>query len=235
MTPPSVAGVLLDFAGTLLYPGPRQAWLSAGLEAAGMPVPAGGLDDAAARAEETGGRPGGPEPRPVPSSLAAAWAGRDLTQAAHRGVYEALLARELADAALVTALYERGISAADWVPYADAATVLRGLRERGIGVAVVSNVGFDLAAIFAGNGLLDDVDVVVESWREGVVKPDPALFRVACERLGVAPEAALMVGDNPVADAGGVALGIRTLLLPVTPAGSVHGLAAALAVVDASR
>lgn len=46
-----------------------------------------------------------------------------------------------------------------------------------------------------------------------VGKPQPPLFRIALERLGVAPAAAAMVGDTPASDMrGGRAAGMRTVL-----------------------
>lgn len=216
--------VLLDFAGTLLYPGPRELWLRSAAQAASVDVPEAEVSDFAERLEATGGRPGGPEPPPLSGEAAADWARRDLSREAHRRVYERLLTGGTGDSGLVAALYARSTSAADWVPYADTLPVLRELRARGVRMAVVSNVGFDLQVILAGHGLLDLVDIVVESWREGAVKPDRRLFEVACVRLGVPPARVLMVGDDARSDAGAVVAGIRTLLLPVTPTGGEHGL-----------
>jgi FMN phosphatase YigB (HAD superfamily) len=50
-------------------------------------------------------------------------------------------------------------------------------------------------------------------------KPGPEIFDVACKRLGVEPRHTLMAGDNPEADRGGEALGIRTILMPSKPGG----------------
>jgi FMN hydrolase / 5-amino-6-(5-phospho-D-ribitylamino)uracil phosphatase len=48
----------------------------------------------------------------------------------------------------------------------------------------------------------------------GVAKPDAGIFRHACERLGVAPENVLHVGDDPLADVVGArAAGMRTVWL----------------------
>jgi putative hydrolase of the HAD superfamily len=44
-------------------------------------------------------------------------------------------------------------------------------------------------------GLPDAFDAVVISGEVGVAKPDPAIFALACNRLGVAPAEALHVGD----------------------------------------
>jgi hypothetical protein len=44
-----------------------------------------------------------------------------------------------------------------------------------------------------------------------------------------------MVGDHPTDDDGGGALGIRTLILPMSPPGARHGLDRVLALVASTR
>ena len=95
----------------------------------------------------------------------------------------------------------------------------------------MSNVGFDLPAVFAGHALSSYVSAFVMSTEVGVMKPGPAMFEAACSALGVAAGDALMVGDNFRADGGAVELGVRTLLLPYTDPGVVHGLDAVLRLV----
>lgn len=77
----------------------------------------------------------------------------------------------------------------------DAAMVelVAAVRSRGIAVGLVSNslgrdtyAGYDLAAMF---------DAVVISAHEGVRKPSRGLYEIACDRLGVRPEQAIMVDD----------------------------------------
>ena len=85
--------------------------------------------------------------------------------------------------------------------------------------------------VLDGLGLLGLLDAVVLSYEVGAVKPRPAIFRAALDAVGAAPGEALMVGDHAEADGGAVGCGIRTLLLPMSPAGGTHGLAAALALV----
>ena len=58
-------------------------------------------------------------------------------------------------------------------------------------------------------GADQDIDVFVLSYERGVEKPNAEIFRVACAELGVSPESAVMIGDNPHADGGAAALGIR--------------------------
>ena len=81
------------------------------------------------------------------------------------------------------------------------------MRERGISVGVVSNIGWDLRPVFRAHGLDRFVDTYALSYEHGVRKPDPRLFRVACTALDVDPCTVLMVGDDRRADGGAAALG----------------------------
>src|SRR5207249_8564722 len=55
---------------------------------------------------------------------------------------------------------------------------------------------------------------IVVSGREGLEKPDPAIFRLAAERAGVAPEEAVYVGDHPRIDAAAAeAVGMASILI----------------------
>jgi FMN phosphatase YigB (HAD superfamily) len=220
----AIRAVLFDFAGTLFVPEAPTDWVRAVLARRGVrwsdaeaAVLAGRLVAA--------GRPGPVMPVAVPAELATLFAGRDLSAQQHRAAYTALMGSvPLPEAITPDDLYERSFEAAAWVPYADAGSTLRGLHEAGVKVAVVSNVGFDLRPIFANHGLHDFVQTYMLSYELGIMKPDPVIFRTACGHLGVAPEAALMVGDSLESDGAALMAGIRALLLPASAAGATHGL-----------
>jgi HAD superfamily hydrolase (TIGR01509 family) len=147
---------------------------------------------------------------------------RDLSPQRHREVYDALMERlPQVDPDLAAALYE--VMLETWIPYDDAVPTLVALKERGVKVALVSNVGIDVREVLARAGLTDLLDAVVLSYEAGAVKPSLAIFQRALDALGARPDNALMVGDNPHDDAGAALLGIRTLLLPRT-SGTRHGL-----------
>ncbi|MGB2951797.1 MAG: HAD family hydrolase [Gaiellaceae bacterium] len=96
--------------------------------------------------------------------------------------------------------------------YEDVLPVLTDLRERGLRLGLVSNTARDLGKFVAHHGL--DVDAVVSSGAHGKIKPHPAIFRAALERLEVEPAEAAMVGDSPEDDVEGArALGMQALLL----------------------
>ncbi|MBY8842145.1 MULTISPECIES: HAD family hydrolase [unclassified Streptomyces] len=205
-----MAAVLFDFSGTLFRVETTESWLRAVLAETGRVLSETELISAAQALEEAGALPGGAVPVELPPDLTDLWAVRDESAELHRAAYTALSRRvPLPDPGLHDALYERHMSPAAWTPYPDAAEVLRALRERGIGVGVVSNIGWDLRPVFREHGLDPYVDTYVLSYEHGVQKPDPRLFSVACEALGADPRQVLMVGDSRPADGGAAALGCR--------------------------
>ncbi len=84
-------------------------------------------------------------------------------------------------------------------------------------LAVVSSSALSrLAACFTATGLDDLLPAgrrysAEDSLRVPTSKPDPAIYRHACERLGVAPADALFVGDSPHDVEAGNAAGARTV------------------------
>ena len=81
--------------------------------------------------------------------------------------------------------------------YPGVVDALRVLRRRNIRLAVVTNKpeAFTLP-LLERTGLTAYFDTVVSGDTLPVKKPDPAMVLLACERLGVAPDEALMVGDS---------------------------------------
>ncbi|TQM10747.1 HAD family hydrolase [Pseudonocardia kunmingensis] len=204
----AIKGVLFDFSGTLFRIENTHQWLSAVLEETGTVLPPAEVTRLAQELERAGALPGGTAPRVVPAPLVELWATRDESAERHRGAYTGL-ARQVAlpEPRLYDALYERHMSPAAWRPYPDAADVLRVLQRRGVRVGVISNIGWDLRPVVRGHGLDPLVDAYVLSYEHGIQKPDPALFRIACDAIGTDPHDVLMVGDDRTADAGAAAIG----------------------------
>ncbi len=125
---------------------------------------------------------------------------------------------------LATVLYEQDFKSASHLLYPDVVETLGALRALGVGTALLSNIHFDLRPELKDQGILDLFDSVVLSYEHGTQKPDPRLFQMALDELGVESTEALMVGDNPTNDGGGVELGITTLILPPQKEFGPHGL-----------
>jgi putative hydrolase of the HAD superfamily len=99
-------------------------------------------------------------------------------------------------------------------PYPEVPGVLEALRARGAGLAVVSNWDVSLHDVLERTGLRDLVDAVVISAELGAAKPDPAIFHVALQALGVQAGDALHVGDSLEQDVrGAMAAGVAAVLV----------------------
>jgi putative hydrolase of the HAD superfamily len=98
----------------------------------------------------------------------------------------------------------------------EAADLLRGVRQRGLAVGVVSNAidpGELMREDMALHGLADLVDVAVFSSELGFRKPHPGIYHHVLNGLGVAASQALFVGDRVLEDVVGPArVGMRTCL-----------------------
>jgi HAD superfamily hydrolase (TIGR01509 family) len=81
--------------------------------------------------------------------------------------------------------------------------LVRELRQAGVPLAIISNSEGHLHELVADLGWSADFDVVVDSGRIGIDKPDPRIFLHACAALGVAPSELLHVGDAWEADVQG--------------------------------
>jgi putative hydrolase of the HAD superfamily len=95
---------------------------------------------------------------------------------------------------------------------------LRELRARGLEVAIVSNWDISLHERVEELGLRPLTTTVVTSAEAGSEKPDPRIFRVALERLGVDPARAVHVGDGEADADGAAAAGIAFEPAPLAEA-----------------
>ena len=93
------------------------------------------------------------------------------------------------------------------------AEIWRSLRERGLRIAVCSNLALPYGAPLL-TALPDTPDAVILSYEVGLVKPDPAIFHQVCDRLGLQPAEIQFVGDTMSADVEGPrAIGMPAMLI----------------------
>ena len=92
-------------------------------------------------------------------------------------------------------------------------------RRRGLSLALVTNAPSEnVEAVLLALELREFFDEVVLSDEVGNVKPDPAPYREALERLGVAPAEALAFEDSTSGIASAVGAGIPTVGIASTQA-----------------
>lgn len=124
----------------------------------------------------------------------------------------AVIADELPTALPLDGVLDALLEAIRFRAYPEVPAALARLRAGGARLAVVSNWDVSLHDVLERTGLRPLVDAVVISAVEGVAKPDPAIFAIALERLGVAR--ALHVGDSVEHDvAGARAAGLEAVLV----------------------
>ncbi|KAA5829587.1 HAD-IA family hydrolase [Saccharopolyspora hirsuta] len=208
----TLRAVLFDFSGTLFRLEEDPSWYADLTDADGAPF------DLAAQAEIMR-RMTAPTGQVVQldAEYQHAWDNRDLDPELHRKVYVEVLRSSGVRDGQAEGLYKRLIDPDYWTEYPDAAEVLRRLHESGVKVGVISNIAFDIRPAFERIGVTRYVDEFLLSYLEGVIKPDAKIFLRACERLGVAPEEALMVGDSEEADGGAAAVGCQVAIVEPTP------------------
>lgn len=179
------------------------------------------------------------------------WARTTSTQ--ESGTLADLLAEASSDLGLDVAeavLEEAALHHLDsWTPHIahdpDAAPVLRQLRDRGLGIALLSNTHWPRAfheRFLERDGLVELIDARLYSSELSHLKPHPSVFRAALEAVGVSdPARAVFVGDRPLDDIHGAQqVGMRAVLRPnplvpgsdVTPDGVIDALPELVALVD---
>jgi putative hydrolase of the HAD superfamily len=115
---------------------------------------------------------------------------------------------------LARAVYDSFGSFTRWRAYPDVAPAFERLRSRGVIVGIISNWDTRLDGVLRGLGLGGLIDTVVCSAVEGLHKPDPRIFELACARAGVRADRSAHVGDHMYADVVGArGVGMKPVLI----------------------
>ena len=165
--------------------------------------------DAIRRAFEAEGRVYSGRAALAGSPTAFATVQRDCT-----GVFLEELEAEL-DADEFTPSY---VGAMQFEPMPGVPESLRRLRRCGLELAVVANFDPTLRSRLEEFGLALAFSTIVTPAEAGAAKPDPRIFELAIERLGVAPKRTLHIGDGAVDEEGAAAAGIDFEWAPIPSA-----------------
>jgi putative hydrolase of the HAD superfamily len=203
-----ITAILLDAGGVLIFPEPEA--MLAPLRAAGLSPDPAMMERSHYRAMAVLDVPGSPAPD------------RDTWWASYLSDYITdcgVPAEKVREVAAEMA----GIPSLGWTHVGpDVRTGLRDLAALGVPLGIVSNSDGTveaelrrLAVCQTGDGDGVRVGVVVDSHVVGVAKPDPEIFRIALEALGVeASNTVLHVGDSLRYDVtGALAAGLRPVHL----------------------
>ncbi|HEY7282361.1 MAG TPA: HAD-IA family hydrolase [Actinomycetota bacterium] len=191
-----IRAVLFDAGETLLSPYPSFAeLLSATLRSEGFhhvtPELVREQVKVVARLFEEATREG----RLWSTSAEASW---EFWSGLYRGLLEAMdvpYAEELA-----RRLYATFTDVGNYRLFDDALPVLEKLGGAGLALGLISNFEEWLEELLEHLDVARFFEVRVISGAEGLEKPDPAIFRLALDRMGVQAEDAAYVGDNVVYD-----------------------------------
>lgn len=74
--------------------------------------------------------------------------------------------------------------------------MLQELKNRGIRIGLITNCFSEEAKLIRESELFPFFDAACLSWEEGVRKPDPAIYRICLEKLGIPAEHCLYAGDG---------------------------------------
>lgn len=100
------------------------------------------------------------------------------------------------------------------VLYPDTIETIKFVKNLGLKTAIVTNKPYQMTLdTLAGKGLLELVDLVVGGDSAARPKPSPDPLIYACEKLAVAPEEALMVGDSGNDSSAAKQAGISSILV----------------------
>ena len=98
--------------------------------------------------------------------------------------------------------------------------VIETLHKRGYKLSIISNLigEYEIGDWLRADGLEQYFDAVVLSSVCGIRKPDPRIYQMACEQLGLEPEECASVADNLSRDfTGAKAVGIGANILFISP------------------
>jgi putative hydrolase of the HAD superfamily len=145
------------------------------------------------------------------------WTDEDRTSQVWVGMYSLLcrkLGIDIGAEQIAARVYQEFGDPARWRAYPDVEPAFERLKRRGLRLGLISNWDNRLSGLIDGLGLGAQLDTIVSSADVGLHKPDPRIFELACERLGVEPSEAAHVGDHHYADiVGAQAIGMRPVLI----------------------
>ena len=145
------------------------------------------------------------------------WTDEDRTSQVWVGMYSLLcrkLGIDVGAEQIAARVYQEFGDPERWEAYPDVEPALVRLKARGLMLGLISNWDNRLSGLITGLQLTQYFDVIVSSADVGLHKPDPRIFELACQRLGVRPAEAAHIGDHHYADiVGASAIGMRPVLI----------------------
>lgn len=105
----------------------------------------------------------------------------------------------------------REFTAAALIPLPGAVEALEAVRAMGYRIGLISDCSEETPLLWNQTPFAPLVEVAVFSCEAGLLKPDPGIYTLACQRLGVEPAACVYVGDRDEELIGARAVGMRAI------------------------
>lgn len=99
-------------------------------------------------------------------------------------------------------------------PWPEILALIDSLRKNDIVTAILSNTVKPLSAMLRQDGQYDGFDSVILSDEVGLSKPDPEIYQLLLNKLGLEPEECIFVDDKPRNLIPASSLGMITILAP---------------------
>ena len=99
-------------------------------------------------------------------------------------------------------------------PRTDVVENLASLRNDGVKTGLISNCLADTSKLWPSTPFAPSLDTTILSCDVGMMKPDPGIYQLACERLGVQPSGCLYIGDGSSGELTGASnVGMNAVLI----------------------
>ncbi len=101
-----------------------------------------------------------------------------------------------------------------WLPFDGVKEVLAELKQKSVGLGVISNWDCTARDVLTAAGLIEFFDHLIISCEVDCVKPDPRIFNIALQQAQMAARDCIYVGDNYYDDAiGSRKVGMAALII----------------------
>lgn len=102
------------------------------------------------------------------------------------------------------------------VPRHDTIETLTLLKSAGYKIGLISDCTVEVPQLWPDTALASRIDVPIFSCSVALKKPDPRIYLLACERLGVSPSSCLYLGDGGSQElSGAMKVGMHPVLIRV--------------------
>lgn len=132
----------------------------------------------------------------------------------HRILHQYLRLNEDLDFKRLSMPEEASKPKGNWVAFKDTIPTLKKLKEKGIGVGLISNWNLTAREVLKETNIYDYLDNIIISSEVNIEKPNEEIFKIAIKEANVAAEECIYIGDNYYDDViGSRKVGMSSILI----------------------